>query len=93
MVLPRIGLYKTEKKVFNDAQSRAREWLKGILEMDKSSRNSLEFIENVKIDLFPDEVYVFTPKGKSLNCPPVQHPLILLMRFTQTLVILVSRHA
>lgn len=62
-------LYKSEKKVFNDAQSRAREWLKGILEMDKSSRNSLEFIENVKIDLFPDEVYVFTPKGQIIELP------------------------
>lgn len=62
-------LYKTEKKVFSDAQSRAREWLKGILEMDKSSKNSLEFIENVKIDLFPDEVYVFTPKGQIIELP------------------------
>jgi guanosine-3',5'-bis(diphosphate) 3'-pyrophosphohydrolase len=62
-------LYKTEKKVFNDAQSRAHEWLKGILELDKSSKNSLEFIENVKIDLFPDEVYVFTPKGEIIELP------------------------
>ena len=57
-------LYKTEKKILQDAQSRARVWLKNILEMDKSSKNSLEFIENVKTDLFPDEVYVFTPKGQ-----------------------------
>lgn len=62
-------LYKTEKKVFTDAQSRAREWLKGILEMDKSSKNPLEFIENVKTDLFPDEVYVFTPKGEIIELP------------------------
>ncbi len=62
-------IYKTEKKVFYDAQSRAREWLKGILEMDKNSKNSLEFIENVKIDLFPDEVYVFTPKGQIIELP------------------------
>jgi guanosine-3',5'-bis(diphosphate) 3'-pyrophosphohydrolase len=62
-------LYKTEKKVFNEAQSRAKEWLKGILELDKSSKNSLEFIENVKIDLFPDEVYVFTPKGQIIELP------------------------
>ncbi len=68
-------LYKTEKKVFNDAQSRAREWLKGILEMDKSSRNSLEFIENVKIDLFPDEVYVFTPKGEIIELPAGATPV------------------
>ncbi|VVC72680.1 Bifunctional (p)ppGpp synthase/hydrolase SpoT [Aquicella lusitana] len=68
-------LYKTEKKVFHDALSRAREWLKGILEMDKSSRNSLEFIENVKIDLFPDEVYVFTPKGQIIELPAGATPV------------------
>lgn len=62
-------LYKTEKKVFTEAETRAREWLKGILEMDKSSKNSLEFIENVKTDLFPDEVYVFTPKGQIIELP------------------------
>lgn len=62
-------LYKTEKAMFNDAQTRAKEWLKGVLEMHKSSKNSLEFIENVKIDLFPDEVYVFTPKGNILELP------------------------
>jgi GTP diphosphokinase / guanosine-3',5'-bis(diphosphate) 3'-diphosphatase len=68
-------LYKTEKKVLYEAQSRAREWLKGILEMDKSSRNSLEFIENVKIDLFPDEVYVFTPKGQIIELPARATPV------------------
>ncbi len=68
-------LYKTEKKVFSDAQSRAREWLKGILELDKSSKNSLEFIENVKIDLFPDEVYVFTPKGQIIELPAGATPV------------------
>lgn len=62
-------IYKTEKKVFREAQSRAHEWLKGILEMDKSSKNSLEFIEDVKTDLFPDEVYVFTPKGQIIELP------------------------
>jgi guanosine-3',5'-bis(diphosphate) 3'-pyrophosphohydrolase len=62
-------LYKTEKTVFKDAQRRAKEWLKGVLEMDQSSKNSIEFIENVKIDLFPDEVYVFTPKGSIMELP------------------------
>lgn len=68
-------LYKTEKKVFHDAQSRAREWMKDILEMDKTSKNSLEFIENVKIDLFPDEVYVFTPKGQIIELPSGATPV------------------
>lgn len=62
-------LYKSEKKGLTEAQSRTREWLKGILELDKSSKNSLEFIENVKFDLFPDEVYVFTPKGQIIELP------------------------
>jgi RelA/SpoT family (p)ppGpp synthetase len=68
-------LYKTEKKVFREAQSRAHTWLKGILELDKSSKNSLEFIENVKIDLFPDEVYVFTPKGQIIELPAGATPV------------------
>lgn len=68
-------LYKSGKKVLNDAQSRASEWLKGILEMDKSSKNSLEFIENVKTDLFPDEVYVFTPKGQIIELPAGATPV------------------
>lgn len=68
-------LYKTEKKVFNEAQSRAKEWLEDILEMDKSSRNSLEFIEDVKTDLFPDEVYVFTPKGQIIELPAGATPV------------------
>jgi len=68
-------LYKTEKVVFGDAQQRAKEWLKGVLEMHKSSKSSLEFIENVKIDLFPDEVYVFTPKGRILELPAGATPV------------------
>jgi len=68
-------LYKTEKAVFSEAQGRAKEWLKGVLEMHKSSKNSLEFIENVKIDLFPDEVYVFTPKGSIMELPAGATPV------------------
>ncbi len=62
-------LYKTEKSVLGEAQQRAQEWLKSVLEIHDSSKNSLEFIENVKTDLFPDEVYVFTPKGSILELP------------------------
>jgi RelA/SpoT family (p)ppGpp synthetase len=68
-------LYKTEKTVLGEAQLRAQEWLKGVLEMHKSSRNSLEFIENVKTDLFPDEVYIFTPKGTILELPAGSTPV------------------
>jgi GTP diphosphokinase / guanosine-3',5'-bis(diphosphate) 3'-diphosphatase len=48
---------------------RAREWLKGVLEMQKGSGSSMEFLENVKVDLFPDEVYVFTPNGDIRRLP------------------------
>ncbi|MGK9608323.1 guanosine-3',5'-bis(diphosphate) 3'-diphosphatase, partial [Salmonella enterica subsp. enterica] len=47
--------------------ARARQWVKGVLEMQQRAGNSLEFIESVKIDLFPDEVYVFTPKGRIME--------------------------
>jgi GTP diphosphokinase / guanosine-3',5'-bis(diphosphate) 3'-diphosphatase len=51
------------------AHQRAREWLRGLLEIQKSASDSLEFLEHVKSDLFPDEVYVFTPQGKILSLP------------------------
>ncbi|MFQ5469139.1 MAG: bifunctional GTP diphosphokinase/guanosine-3',5'-bis pyrophosphate 3'-pyrophosphohydrolase [Gammaproteobacteria bacterium] len=53
----------------HSAQRRVREWMRSLLEMQKNAGNSLEFLENVKIDLFPEEVYVFTPKGKILELP------------------------
>jgi len=61
-------LYKTGDN--NSASgSRAREWLRSLLELQKNAGDSLEFIENVKIDLFPDEVYVFTPDGDIMEMP------------------------
>ncbi len=50
-------------------EARAREWLRGVLEMQKGAGNSLEFLENVKVDLFPDEAYVFTPQGDIRRLP------------------------
>ncbi|MDF3031959.1 MAG: RelA/SpoT family protein [Moraxellaceae bacterium] len=61
-------LYKTDGFT-NTSQTRAREWMKSLLEIQKNAGSSMEFIENVKIDLFPDEVYVFTPKGRILTLP------------------------
>ncbi|NOR52146.1 MAG: RelA/SpoT family protein [Gammaproteobacteria bacterium] len=49
--------------------SHAREWLHGLLEMQQNAGDSLEFLESVKVDLFPDEVYIFTPKGEILALP------------------------
>ncbi len=62
-------LYKSNQDSANIPQMRAREWVKGLLEMQQTAGNSLEFIESVKVDLFPDEVYVFTPRGKIMELP------------------------
>ena len=63
-------LYKSNSNdPVNISHNRARQWVQGLLEMQQNAGDSLEFIENVKIDLFPDEVYVFTPKGKIVELP------------------------
>ena len=63
-------LYKSpEDEVPKGTHARARQWVKGVLELQQRAGNSLEFIESVKIDLFPDEVYVFTPKGRIMEMP------------------------
>ncbi|HWV14351.1 MAG TPA: bifunctional GTP diphosphokinase/guanosine-3',5'-bis pyrophosphate 3'-pyrophosphohydrolase [Cellvibrio sp.] len=63
-------LYKSSSEdTVNASHNRARLWVQGLLEMQQHAGDSLEFIENVKIDLFPDEVYVFTPKGKIVELP------------------------
>lgn len=62
-------LYKSVSSTTGDAEARAREWLKGMLEIQKHTGNSSEFIEHVKVDLYPDEVYVFTPDGDILSLP------------------------
>jgi len=62
-------LYKSDGQHDSNADSRAREWLQGLLEMQGNSGDSVEFIENVKVDLFPDEVYVFSPKGRIMELP------------------------
>ena len=62
-------LYKSGEEALSGSHARTRQWLKGVLELQKNAGDSLEFIENVKIDLFPDEVYVFTPKGHIFELP------------------------
>lgn len=62
-------LYKTGDKLTDAAHVRAQQWVNNLLEMQQNTGSSLEFIENVKIDLFPDEVYVFTPKGNIMELP------------------------
>tara|TARA_R110000823_G_scaffold119998_23_gene244668 strand:+ start:37592 stop:39703 length:2112 start_codon:yes stop_codon:yes gene_type:complete len=62
-------LYKSDGGMANGSHARAREWVQGLLEMQQRAGDSLEFIESVKVDLFPDEIYVFTPKGRILELP------------------------
>jgi guanosine-3',5'-bis(diphosphate) 3'-pyrophosphohydrolase len=71
-------MYKTGKdrsEQLSGSHRRAREWVQSLLEMQERTGNSLEFIENVKIDLFPDEVYVFTPKGAIMELPQGSTPV------------------
>ncbi|MGH1373101.1 MAG: bifunctional GTP diphosphokinase/guanosine-3',5'-bis pyrophosphate 3'-pyrophosphohydrolase [Cellvibrionaceae bacterium] len=70
-------LYKSDGSddVPSGTHARARQWIQGLLEMQQRAGDSLEFIENVKIDLFPDEVYVFTPKGKIVELPSGATPI------------------
>jgi GTP pyrophosphokinase len=60
--------YKAVEKHTYSTEERAREWLAGLMEMERSA-NSEEFLETVKADLFPDKVYVFTPKGDIMRLP------------------------
>ncbi|MDQ7089565.1 MAG: RelA/SpoT family protein [Methylococcales bacterium] len=60
-------LYK-DKSNYN-FQAQANEWLRELLEMQQAAGNSLEFIENLKIDLFPQEIFVFTPQGQVIKLP------------------------
>ncbi|PKM29753.1 MAG: bifunctional GTP diphosphokinase/guanosine-3',5'-bis(diphosphate) 3'-diphosphatase [Gammaproteobacteria bacterium HGW-Gammaproteobacteria-11] len=68
-------VYKSKDEVINGHHARTRQWLKSVLELQQNAGNSLEFIENVKIDLFPDEVYIFTPKGRIMELPKGSTPV------------------
>ncbi|HTC51063.1 MAG TPA: RelA/SpoT family protein [Steroidobacteraceae bacterium] len=61
--------YKTGESVGSSQQERAREWLSRLVELQDGGSSSEEFLESVKVDLFPDKVYVFTPKGEILRLP------------------------
>ena len=56
-------------KINTTAQLRAQKWMQSLLELQQSAGSSFEFIESVKTDLFPDEIYVFTPKGRIIELP------------------------
>jgi len=62
-------LYKSSDADLNEVQQRTHQWLQSLLDIQNTSGDSAEFLEHIKVDLFPDEVYVFTPKGKILAMP------------------------
>lgn len=62
-------LYRADDKLTNTAHIRAQQWVNNLLEMQQNTGSSLEFLDNVRVDLFPDEIYVFTPKGHIMELP------------------------
>lgn len=62
-------LYKNEESNLNDLQQRTHAWLQSLLDIQKQTGDSAEFLEHIKVDLFPDSVYVFTPKSKIIALP------------------------
>ncbi|MCB1741482.1 MAG: bifunctional (p)ppGpp synthetase/guanosine-3',5'-bis(diphosphate) 3'-pyrophosphohydrolase [Gammaproteobacteria bacterium] len=69
--------YKTDDRGNNAAHLRARQWLTELLDLQKQTGDSLEFFEHVKVDLFPKEVYVFTPAGDIMQLPRGSTPVDL----------------
>jgi guanosine-3',5'-bis(diphosphate) 3'-pyrophosphohydrolase len=59
--------YKTGEAISGTAQVRAREWLLQMVDAQRHTGDSLEFLDHAKADLFPDEIFVFTPKGKIID--------------------------
>jgi guanosine-3',5'-bis(diphosphate) 3'-pyrophosphohydrolase len=62
-------MYKSSGETLGDVQAKTHQWLQSLLEIQSESGDSVEFLEHIKVDLFPDEVYVFTPKGKIMSLP------------------------
>jgi guanosine-3',5'-bis(diphosphate) 3'-pyrophosphohydrolase len=62
-------MYKSLEGDTRDVQLKTTQWLQSLLEIQSESGDALEFLEHIKVDLFPDEVYVFSPKGKIFALP------------------------
>ena len=62
-------LYKSDDAPISEVQKKTHKWLQSLLDIQSNSRDAAEFLEHVKVDLFPDEVYVFTPKGRIMALP------------------------
>lgn len=68
-------LYKSDDDSVSSSQARANEWFRRVLDIRHEAGDSVEFLESMKVDLFPDEVYVFTPKGAILRLPKGATPV------------------
>jgi GTP diphosphokinase / guanosine-3',5'-bis(diphosphate) 3'-diphosphatase len=68
-------LYKTGDTSMTDLQQRTHAWLQSLLDIQQQTGDSAEFLEHVKVDLFPDSVYVFTPKSKIIALPRGATPI------------------
>ena len=62
-------MYKSAEGDTKDVQLKTHQWLQSLLEIQSESGDALEFLEHIKVDLFPDETYVFSPKGKIFALP------------------------
>src|SRR5688572_23158126 len=62
-------LYKDADTSLSELQKKTHQWLQSLLEIQSQSGDSAEFLEHLKVDLFPDEVYVFTPRGQIMALP------------------------
>jgi RelA/SpoT family (p)ppGpp synthetase len=62
-------MYKEEAETLSDLQKQTHRWLQSLIDIQNQAGDSAEFLGDVKVDLFPDEVYVFTPKGKIMSLP------------------------
>ncbi|AUM01095.1 bifunctional (p)ppGpp synthetase/guanosine-3',5'-bis(diphosphate) 3'-pyrophosphohydrolase [Zoogloeaceae bacteirum Par-f-2] len=68
-------LYKEDEKTLTELQQKTHSWLQSLLELQHTSGEATEFLEHVKIDLFPGEVYVFSPKGTIFSLPKGSTPV------------------
>jgi len=68
-------MYKSAEGEARDVEINSHQWLQSLLEIQSESGDALEFLEHIKVDLFPDEVYVFSPKGKIFALPKGATPI------------------
>ena len=77
-------LYKGADLTLNDLQKRTHQWLQSLLDIQSQTGDSGEFLEHVKVDLFPDAVYVFTRAARSSRCRAAPRRWTSPTRFTPT---------